>query len=257
VDTLFSAFALGNAAILTNACLLPLYPGLIAFLAGDAVKDRPRAISTTALGALVLLGVLTAMLLIGTILYVLGQTFGDVLPYILPLVYGLVIVFGILTFVERNPFARIGMGQIPILRNRYASAVAYGMLLAPMTLPCTGPIITSAFLLSTTGTQSLTDGLLYFLFFGLGFGYPLLLLPLFALPLQRRTVGWLTRNHTALNRASGILLIAVGIFGILTELVPQYATTFTFSREGWALYWIVVALLILAVIIRRPQSKVA
>jgi cytochrome c biogenesis protein CcdA len=28
------AFLLGNAAILSNVCVLPLYPGLIAFLAG-------------------------------------------------------------------------------------------------------------------------------------------------------------------------------------------------------------------------------
>jgi cytochrome c biogenesis protein CcdA len=32
---LVKAFGLGAAAILTNACVLPLYPGLIAFMAGD------------------------------------------------------------------------------------------------------------------------------------------------------------------------------------------------------------------------------
>ena len=34
------AFALGNAAILTNVCVLPLYPGLIAFLAGTSSEGR-------------------------------------------------------------------------------------------------------------------------------------------------------------------------------------------------------------------------
>ena len=36
----FEAFSLGAAAILTNACVLPLYPGLIAFLAGGANENR-------------------------------------------------------------------------------------------------------------------------------------------------------------------------------------------------------------------------
>jgi len=36
----FEAFSLGAAAILTNACVLPLYPGLIAFLAGGAGERR-------------------------------------------------------------------------------------------------------------------------------------------------------------------------------------------------------------------------
>jgi len=34
MNELIGGFLAGNAAILTNACLLPLYPGLIAFLAG-------------------------------------------------------------------------------------------------------------------------------------------------------------------------------------------------------------------------------
>ena len=36
------AFLLGNAAILSNACMLPLYPGLIAFLAGAMQQGRVR-----------------------------------------------------------------------------------------------------------------------------------------------------------------------------------------------------------------------
>ena len=57
--------------------------------------------------------------------------------------------------------------------------------------------------------------------FGLGFGWPLVLLPLLALPLQRRGVGWLTKRHGLLTRVSGVLLLGVGVFGVVTELLPQ------------------------------------
>ena len=115
---------------------------------------------------------------------------------------------------------------------------------------CQGPLILSAFALGAGNTTKLANGLSFFLAFGLGFGWPLALLPLIALPLQRRLVGWLTRHHTLLNRASGILLIAIGVFGALTELLPQYLPTenVTLMLETWALYWIAVAILVAGVI---------
>src|SRR5215217_7373796 len=120
----FEAFSLGAAAILTNACVLPLYPGLIAFLAGGA-DDKRRASGW--LGLIVLLGVLTMMLILGLVVYLLQQTFGALLPIVLPLVYGLVIVFGVLLLLDRNPFARLSMSPSPILHNRIVSAYLYGL----------------------------------------------------------------------------------------------------------------------------------
>jgi hypothetical protein len=132
------AFILGNQAILTNVCLLPLYPGLIAFLAGNATNERTGT-ATRWLGLLVLAGVLSMMLLIGFLLYAFSRSFGDVLPVLLPLVYGAVIVFGLLMLAGYNPFARLTAVQAPAFSNPYVTAYMYGLLLGPMTLPCTGP----------------------------------------------------------------------------------------------------------------------
>jgi cytochrome c-type biogenesis protein len=240
-----TAFSLGNAAILTNACLLPLYPGLLAFLAGNAKEKRA---STIFLGVLVLAGILSMMLLIGLLLHLLQASFGNVLSFLLPIIYGVVIVMGVLMLTDNNPFTKLSTVQAPILKNTHATAYVYGLLFGPMTLPCVGPLITSAFAIGASqGTGELIDGILFFLFFGLGFGWPLAVLPVVALPAQRRLVGWLTQNHTLLNRASGILLVAVGVFGILTELLPQYIIGFELERGAWGLYWLAVAALIAAV----------
>lgn len=230
------AFSLGSAAILTNACVLPLYPGLIAFMAGNTARR-----GSGWLGALVLLGILTSMVVIGLALTLVQQSFGMLLPTLLPLIYAVVIVMGVLLLLDRSPFARLAAAQAPVLRSPYATAYVYGVLLGPMTLPCTGPIITSAFVLGASDSRLLVDGLVYFLFFGLGFGWPLVLLPLIALPVQRRLVGWLARNKRTLNRASGVLLVAVGLFGVLTELLPQYAPQFEVAQSTWAAYWLAVA----------------
>ena len=232
------AFTLGNAAILTNACLLPLYPGLIAFLAGSNPSESSQAWKPVVLGGLVLAGIMTMMTLIGLLLALLSSSFGSVLPWMLPPIYALVIILGIAMLRGANPFARLQMAQAPLLRNRWLTAYTYGLLFGPMTLPCTGPIILSAFTVGG-GAGDILDGLLYFFFFGLGFGWPLLVLPLFALPLQRRAVRWLGQNHDALTRASGLLLVAVGVFGILTEMVPQIDMNFEFSQAAQLLYWVI------------------
>lgn len=246
MNELLQAFTLGNAAILTNACLLPLYPGLIAFLAGTSNEKRTVG-SATLLGALVLAGVLTMMVMIGGLLYVIQSTFGSLLQYVLPIIYLVVIGFGIVLLTGRNLFAKLQTAQAPMLRNRYFTAYVYGLFFGPMTLPCTGPIITTAFLLGSAEGGSLVSELLYFLFFGIGFGWPLLLLPILALPLQRRIVGWLSQHHEVLTRASGALLIAVGIFGFITEIVPQFATEFELDQTMQLVYWVLALMMTIAV----------
>lgn len=219
---LLEGFLLGNAAILTNVCLLPLYPSLIAFLAGNANNQAGRS-SAGWLGLIVLAGILTMMTMVGLLLFVLQSSFGAIFPWLLPLIYGTVILLGLLMLFGYNPFNRLSTVQAPILNNRYITAYLYGLLLGPMTLPCTGPIILSAFVVGAGSVAALADGLSYFLAFGLGFGWPLVLLPLFAIPLQRRAAGWLTQNYKLLTRVSGVLLLGIGLFGVWTEILPQYS----------------------------------
>jgi cytochrome c-type biogenesis protein len=220
VSQYLEAFLLGNTAILTNVCLLPLYPGLVAFLAGNAASDQPQHVARW-LGIVVLAGVLSMMLLVGFLLYLIQASFGSVLSLLLPVIYGVVILLGVLMMTGRNPFSRMATLQAPVLRNPYATAYIYGLLLGPMTLPCTGPLITSAFVLGAGNILQLTDGLFYFLFFGLGFGWPLMLLPFVAMRLQRQFTGWLSRHHDLLTRISGTLLVMIGIFGIFAEVIPN------------------------------------
>ena len=222
MNELWGGFLLGNASILTNVCLLPLYPGLIAFLAGTSRDDKARSVSGW-LGLVVLAGVLTMMMGVGLILFLLQTSFGAVLPWLLPLIYALIIVLGLVMVAGYNPFNRLSSARAPVFKNPFVTAYSYGLMLGPMTLPCTGPIILSAFLLGAGSAAELANGLAYFLAFGLGFGWPLVVLPLFALPLQRRATGWLTQNYKLLTRVSGTLLLAIGLFGVVTELLPQYS----------------------------------
>jgi cytochrome c-type biogenesis protein len=214
MNQLLSTFILGNGAILTNVCLLPLYPGLIAFLAGNASSGKR---TTGWLGVLVLAGILSMMTLVALLLYLLEQSFSSLLPWLLPLIYGIVFLLGALMLFGHNPFNHLRTMQAPIFKNPYASAFMYGLFLGPMTLPCTGPIILSAFLLSLL----FVNQILYFLAFGIGFGWPLVALPLVAAPFQRRSTKWLTQNYKLFTRISGTLLVGIGVYGFVKEILPK------------------------------------
>jgi cytochrome c-type biogenesis protein len=215
------AFALGNAAILGNVCMLPLYPGLFVLLA-DRVESGSSQRSIRWMGVLVLAGVLTAMVGLGALLHLLSRSFSDVLGVMLPVLYGLVAVFGVLMLLDRNPLVRMRTAQVPILSGPASSAFVYGLAMGPLTLPCTGPLIISAFVVGgVAGSGELVDGLVYFLFFGLGFGWPLVLLPLLAAPAQQRMTRFLTRNHRAITILSGILLLAVAAAGWWFDIRPN------------------------------------
>lgn len=211
------AFALGNAAIAGNVCLLPLYPGLFVMLA-----NAPSQRSTKWLGVIVLAGVVTFMILLGFAFHQLRRSVADVLDWLLPLMYGAVLILGLAMVAGRNPFTRLATTESPILRRPAASAYLYGALLAPMTLPCTGPLIVSAFVIGgISGGGALADSLAYFVAFALGFGWPLAVLPLLAAPVQRRATAFLTRHHRAIGVVSGALLVGIAVVGFVTEVLPN------------------------------------
>lgn len=213
------AFLLGNAAILGNVCVLPLYPGMIAFLAGRG--DEPGARGSGWLGAMVLAGVLSLMLLVGLAMFALRSSVATFLPLLLPLVYGVVLVLGALLILGRNPFKGLASAQAPMLRSPYATAYLYGLMLGPMTLPCTGPLIVSAFVLGAGDTAALSDGLLYVLAFGLGFGWPLIALSLVAASTGRRLTSWFTRREPVIQRLSGLLLLGIAVAGFWLDVLPN------------------------------------
>ena len=67
------------------------------------------------------------------------------------------------------------------------------------------------------------DGVLvaYVVAFGLGFGWPLAVLPWLALGAQRRVLDGSTRRHRRLEVASGALPFAIAAWGFVAEVVPN------------------------------------
>jgi cytochrome c-type biogenesis protein len=193
----------------TSPCILPLYPGFLAYLSGQDEVGKHKYL----LGLFVLTGVLTMMLALGGIIALLSIPVGSVLVYLLPLADLLIFLLGILLLLNRNPFKTLPQIQIPALRHPYMNAYVYGLLYGPIALPCSGPMVVSIFALSFTVGEAFSQ-LWAFLWFGLGLGVPLLVLSFLSAGLQRQLTTFFARHSRVVNFIGGLLLVGVTIYDI-------------------------------------------
>lgn len=208
----------------SSPCILPLYPGFLAYLSGvqEATGNRRGRYF---LGFFVLGGVLSMMLALGLLIALISVSVGEALAVAIPLADILIIALGVMLLLNKNPFKRLPQIQVPLLSNPYANAFVYGLLYGPIALPCSGPLVVGIFALSLTAGEAISK-LGVFFWFGLGFGLPLLALSFLSGASQR----WLTRlfaQHARLiNLAAGLLLIGIAIYDLWSnwDLIQTFLT---------------------------------
>ncbi len=210
MDVALTSLTLGLLAT-TNPCLLPLYPGFLAYLSGSAGTDGGRL--RYVLGLFVLAGVLTAMLVLGAFMVVLSVSIGRVLSILIPAAIGLILLLGVLLLTDRNPFYRLPQVKVPLLHRPAINAYVYGLLYGPIAMPCSGPLVVAIFVYSFTLVEA-AGKLWAFLWFGLGFGAPLLAISLLSGAFQRDLTRWFARHSRAINFGGGLLLIAIAIYDL-------------------------------------------
>jgi cytochrome c-type biogenesis protein len=210
MDIAFTSIFLGLLAT-TSPCVLPLYPGFLAYLSGQSELEQGKG--KYFLGLFVLAGVLTMMVALGGLIALLAVPTGNVLAFIIPLADALILILGILLLLDRNPFKTLPQIQVPVLRHPFLNAYMYGLLYGPIALPCSGPLVVGIFALSFTAGEALSK-LWVFLWFGLGFGLPLLILSLLSGALQRQLTSFFARHSRVVNIIGGLLLIGVAIYDL-------------------------------------------
>jgi cytochrome c-type biogenesis protein len=213
-----------GAGLLSAAspCLLPLYPGFIAYLGSNARALEGRR-ATGLLGLLVLGGVLTTMIALGIVLAAVAVPTSRLLAWATPIVDGLLIVIGLLLIAGRNPFERLPGARVPVVVNPYGQAYVYGVMLGPIALPCAGPYLVSLLGISL-GVADAAGKVATFAVFGLGFGLPLVLLSLVAGVRGREIIRWIVAHHRSVEIVAGVLLVVVAVLD-LVDKAPVIAST--------------------------------
>jgi cytochrome c-type biogenesis protein len=221
IEAILTSISLGLLSS-SSPCILPLYPGFLAYLSGrqEGISHR---FGRYTLGFFVLAGVLTMMLALGLLIALLSVSIGAVLSIAIPLADLLIIALGIALLLDRNPFKSLPQIQVPLLKNPYINAYVYGLLYGPIALPCSGPLVVGLFTYSLTAAE-VWSKLSIFLWFGLGFGIPLLLLSLLSGAAQRWIVRQFASRARLINLIGGLLLIGVGVYDFISNwgLIQTY-----------------------------------
>jgi cytochrome c-type biogenesis protein len=214
IEPILTSISLGLLAT-TSPCVLPLYPGFLAYLSGGQSTLAGKR-SRYLLGFFVLGGVLTMMLALGLLIALLSVSVGRALSIAIPLANLLLITLGVLLLFDRNPFKKLPQIQAPLLSNPFVNAFLYGLLYGPIALPCSGPLLVSIFALSLTAGEAISK-LGTFFWFGLGFGIPLLLLSFLSAANQRWIIRQFTLHGRLINVIGGLLLIGIGVYGLASN----------------------------------------
>ncbi len=227
MEVYLGALLAGIGATITP-CILPLYPAFLAYVTtGGATTATvpaggappPPALPPAGAALIVWAGVVIGMLAIGALIAVVAVPLGAFNRVILPIADALLIGLGLLLLAGINPFVRLPQPSASALGGRgpEARAFLYGLLFAPIAIPCSGPFLVGIFAFSLTIVDAI-GRVLFFGVFGIGFGLPLFLLGTVGQARGAQLARALVRYERPLQLILGSVLIAVGIWDLSVNL---------------------------------------
>jgi cytochrome c-type biogenesis protein len=225
------AFAAGVLSFI-SPCVLPLVPAYIGYLSGRAVKDQTPGRAETFAHALIFVAGFTAVftIIFGLAAGLLSQAFDDYLA-LMRQVGGLVVIvlglhlLGIIHISFLDYDRRLGGGAAPS-RPGYLASFVVGLSFAAGWTPCVGPMLGAIFSLALNEGQPARAIFLFFVY-SMGLGVPFLLTGL-ALETMTARLKALNRYMGAVERVSGVLLVAIGVL-LLTDALARLARYFQWA----------------------------
>jgi len=231
--SLVVAFVAGVVSF-ASPCCLPLVPAYLTYMVGTTPADGASARRVALRQALAFVLGFTVVFValwasVGLIGYLLRdhvslfrQVGGAVLIVMGLHVAGLVDIPALYRQVGLPTDRVVGAsraadGTLVLERPRVARSVLLGVVFAAGWTPCIGPILGGiiglASLRSTVG-----QGVVLLLVYAVGLGVPFVLVAVGATAVSRR-LGWFRRHESAVNLATGALLVVVGFLMITNLLV--------------------------------------
>jgi cytochrome c-type biogenesis protein len=232
---------LGGLLTFASPCVLPLIPIYLSVLVGgsvDEVKGADKRFKLLVNGLFFVLGFLAVFVLLGMTASALGR-FLMTNRLLFQQLGGLLVFFFGLKF--------LGLVRLDILDREKRFQLGGGGTISPMGAaligftfafgwtPCIGPILGSILTFTAVSTNSVADGAVMLLLYGLGIGLPLLIVAAFAQS-GTRFLRTLNRFIPKLERATGAVLVVVAVLmvtdslGVLT-LDPGETSSARISKE--------------------------
>ena len=215
------AFLAGVYAPVGSPCVIPLFPGFLAFLAGRS-SGSDRTFSMFSLGLVVAAGVLVSMLAFGIIFVALVQvSLARFLSVISPVAFLVLAVFSVILILDIDLSRLTGGGALPRSGRPVLDAFLLGLFFGIIILPCNAVAVVALLAIGTT-TTGLLANLGSFLSFGIGMSLPLLVFAGISEARSREILAWLTRHRRIINVVAGVVMLAVSLYYLLDVFFPVF-----------------------------------
>lgn len=212
------AFLAGLFAPLGAVCILPLYPGFLAYLAGQlSKKDNKFNIKKRIilLGLIVTFGVIFSMLIVGIIVStILKASLTKAISIVSPIAFVILAVISILLIFNMDIGRFMPKLHAPVLKNPLLSAFIFGLFFGAIVLPCNPASLAILFAVSTSVTSFITN-FVSFLLFGIGMALPLLILTLLSAAKSKIIIDLLTKYRKGINAVSGIIMLLISLYYLI------------------------------------------
>lgn len=211
--SLAESFLEGVATPLTAVCVLPLYPGFLAYLTAQSEREDGREVPAAALGVAVVAGVIAFVGLVGLVFsYVLRESLTGVVESVSPVAFAVLAVVGVVLIADVDVFSRVPTVDPPSSSHPVLTAFGYGFFFGTIVIPCNPGFIALFFARVPILYDTVAESMLGFLAFGLGIGTPLLALALVSEGFGQKVTRQLARRSTVINRVTGAVMLGVSVY---------------------------------------------
>ncbi len=215
-----TAFILGLLTPLTAACVLPLYPGFLAFLSNQIPSrfrvESARNKTLAMLGLVVSAGVILFMFLLGLLFTTIFQvSLTKIIGIVSPIAFGILVIISLILIFDIDLGKFIPKYNLPLIKNKpILSAFLFGLFFGAIVVPCNPTFIAALFARAATITDFATN-ILSFLFFGLGISAPLIALSIISGSAKTNFINYVTKYKRYINLIAGMIMLIISLYYLI------------------------------------------
>jgi cytochrome c-type biogenesis protein len=222
-----AAFVLGLLTPLGAVCVLPLYPGFLVYLSSQLSGREADKTTIFLFGLIITAGVILFMLLLGLIFTtILEVSLTNIIGIASPIAFSILLIISLILIITSllslvfKVDADIGRflpkGHAPIAGNPWASAFLYGFFFGAIVIPCNPAFIAVLFTTTATGIEFAVN-VARFLFFGIGIGFPLLVIAAISSTATDTIMNFLAKDlvKQLINLIAGVIMLGISLYYLI------------------------------------------
>jgi len=216
------SFFAGIIAPLGAVCVLPLYPGFLAYLASittnnNSSQDQTSDPKSTAkqiikFGWIITFGVITSMFILGLIFsFILKESLTNVIAIVSPIAFAILAVISILLIFNVDFSNILPKYNVKTGTNPTKTSFLFGLFFGAIVIPCNPASLVILFAISTS-TLSFINNLINFVLFGIGMATPLLLFSYLSQYKTQKIIAFLSNQKRKINLITGLIMLAIAVY---------------------------------------------